>query len=53
MVPGGAVEIASLNTARAIIIQAFTGIADLLYLFISIFIINLYQILIICSSILM
>ena len=48
---GGVAEVVSSNPSWAIkIFSAFPGIVDLLYLSISIFIINLYQFLILCSS---
>ena len=48
---GGVAEVVSSNPRWAIkYISAFTGIVDLLYLSISIFIINIYQFLILCSS---
>ena len=48
---GGIAEVVSSNPRWVIkYFSAFTGIVDLLYLFISIFIINLYQFLILCSS---
>ena len=48
---GGVAEVVSSNPRWVIkIFSAFTGIVDLLYLSISIFIINLYQFLILCSS---
>ena len=47
----GVAEVVSSNPRWVInYISAFTGIVDLLYLSISIFIINLYQFLILCSS---
>ena len=48
---GGVAEVVSWNPRWAIkIFSAFSDIVDLLYLSISIFIINLYQFLILCSS---
>ena len=48
---GGAVEVVSSIPAMGHkIFSAFSGVVDLLYLSISIFIINLYQFLILCSS---
>ena len=48
---GGVAEVVSSNPSWAIkYFSAFSGIVDLLYLSISIFIINLYQFLILCSS---
>ena len=48
---GGVAEVVSSNPRWVIkIFSAFTGIVDLLCLSISIFIINLYQFLILCSS---
>ena len=48
---GGVAEVVSSNPRWVIkYFSAFTGIVDLLYLSISIFIINLYQFLILCSS---
>ena len=48
---GWVVEVVSSNPARVKnIFSAFTGISDLFCLSISIFIINLYQLLILCSS---
>ena len=45
---GGVAEVVSSNPSWAI--KIFFSIVDLLYLSISIFIINLYQFLILCSS---
>ena len=45
---GGVAEVVSSNPRWAI--KIFSGIVDLLYLSISIFVINLYQFLILCSS---
>ena len=48
---GGVAEVVSSNPRWVIkYFSAFTGIVDLLYLSISISIINLYQFLILCSS---
>ena len=48
---GGVAEVVSSNpTVGHKIFLTFTDIVDLLYLSISIFIINLYQFLILCSS---
>ena len=48
---GGVAEVVSSNPRWAIkIFSAFSGIVDLLYLSMSIFIINLHQFLILCSS---
>ena len=49
---GGVAEVVSSNPSWAIkkYFSAFSGIVDLLYLSISIFIINLYRFLILCSS---
>ena len=48
---GGVAEVVSSNPRWAIkYFSAFSGIVDLLYLSILIFIINLYQFLILCSS---
>ena len=48
---GGVAEVASSNPRWVITyFSAFTGIVDLLYHSVSIFIINLYQFLILCSS---
>ena len=48
-VPGGVIEVVNSNPARVKNILAFTGIAELLYFSISIFILNVYQFLIRCS----
>ena len=48
---GGVAEVVSSNPRWVIkYFSAFTGIVDLLYHSVSIFIINLYQFLILCSS---
>ena len=48
---GGVAEVVSSNPRWVIkYFSAFTGIVDLLYLSLSIFILNLYQFLILCSS---
>ena len=48
---GGVAEVVSWNPRWVIkYFSAFTGIVDLLYHSVSIFIINLYQFLILCSS---